>query len=81
MCLVAFWCKHEKVSTACADLTFDIRELDVGSKQVTATPRLVNNEDKFRTGMGIRSWRKVGMYHDIANMVVAEGRFNENGAD
>ena len=81
LCLVAFWCQNEQVSAACADLTFDFRALGLGSKQRTATLKLLDVEDKFRAVMGISGWRKVAMYHDIAKMMVAEGRFADKGAD
>ena len=81
LCFVAFWCKNPRVSEACGDLTFDFRELGLGSKQVTATLKLLDNEDKLRSVMGISGWRKVSLYADIATMMVAEGRFNDKGAD
>ena len=61
LCLVAFWWKNVKVSAACADLTFDFRALGLGSKQRTATLKLLDNDDKFRTVIGIIGWRKVSM--------------------
>ena len=61
LCLVAFRCKNPRVSAACADLTFDFKELGLGSKQATATLKLLDNEDKLRAVMGISGWRKVSM--------------------
>ena len=81
LCLVAFWCKNEQVSAACADLTFDFRALGLGSKQRTATLKLLDVEDKFRAVMGISGWRKVALYHDISKMMIAEGRFADKGVD
>ena len=60
-CLVAFWCIDPMVAAACADLTFDFKELGLGSKQVTATLKLLDNEDKLRTDLGINGWRQVSM--------------------
>ena len=73
LCLVAYWCKDPKVSAAFADLTFEFRELGLGSTQVTATLNLVDNEDKLRRVICIIGWRKVAMWADIANMMVDEG--------
>ena len=80
MCLVAYWCNNSRVSDAFADLTFEFRHHGSGSRSLTATLKLAENEDKKRSVIGLSGWRKVCLYFDLTQMMLDEGRFID-GAD
>ena len=80
MCLVAYWCKVPQVSEAFADLTFEFRYNGTGSRSLTATLKLSENEDKLRSVLGLSGRRKVCVYSDLVQMMLDEGRFTD-GAD
>ena len=64
LCLVAYWCKDSRVSAVFADLTFEFRYHGSGSRSLTATLKLAENEDKKRSVIGLSGWRKVCLYSD-----------------
>ena len=80
MCLVAYWCKDPRVSDVFADITFEFRYHGIGSKSMTATLKLSENEDKLRSAIGLSGWRKVCLYADLTQMMLDEGRVID-GAD
>ena len=80
MCLVAYWCKIPQVSEAFADLTFEFRYNGTGSRSLTATLKLCENEDNLRSVLGLSGRRKVCVYADLVQMMLDEGRFTD-GAD
>ena len=80
MCLVAYWCKIPQVSEAFADLTFEFRYNGTGSRSLTATLKLCENEDNLRSVLGLSGRRKVCVYSDLVQMMLDEGRFTD-GAD
>ena len=80
MCLVAYWCKNPAVSEAFADLTFEFKNHGVGSRALTATLKLCENENNLRSVLGLSGRRQVCVYSDLVEMMLREGRFTD-GAD